>query len=307
MHQDIDSGSSFSIADIFVVAGGLVTTVLTLGIVMLLNATIEDLNIMGWYAVFIIPAGAILVGAGAGSGYGLVSWVSGRKVGGLLLATVLLIQLVAYCGAQWLEFRSLDFVHENGTPVSFFEYFDATTRSMTFTFRHSSNPTGELGIVGYLFRGLELLGFALGGLVIPGMLKAKPYCEGCRTYMRTRSIGLIPASEPARKIGKKDVEAQRLYEEAMSRSLEEGLASAKNISDAAASHDASTIRQVIETHAAEKAKIGKLLHRIEISLSACPRCHDGLIALQLHSGHGDKIQTRELARTPITAAVTRSL
>ncbi len=176
MHQDIDSGSSFSIADIFVVAGGLVTTVLTLGIVMLLNATIEDFNIMGWYAVFIIPAGAILVGAGAGSGYGLVSWVSGRKVGGLPLATVLLIQLVAYCGAQWLEFRSLDFVHENGTPVSFFEYFDATTRSMTFTFRHSSNPTGELGILGYLFRGLELLGFALGGLVIPGMLKAKPYC-----------------------------------------------------------------------------------------------------------------------------------
>ena len=49
--------------------------------------------------------------------------------------------------------------------VDFFKYFDVTTRSMTFKLMRSQTPTGSLGILGYLFRLLELAGFSLGRIV----------------------------------------------------------------------------------------------------------------------------------------------
>jgi hypothetical protein len=294
-------------SDLVVVLIGLVTTLIALGGVYALNLFTDDLNLMGLYIVFVIPAGAIMVGIVAGSGYGIMSWFTGRKVGGGLLVAVLVLQILAYGAAQWVEFKSLQLVYENGEPVSFFDYFDHVTRSMTFSSRHSSTESSALGAWGYLFRLLELAGFALGGLVIPAALRTKPYCERCRTYMRTRTLVWLPAAVPTRKIPKKDTGAQLEYEQEMKQAFEQGMELAKGVTEAAASADAAFIRNTVDRHAGDKKQILKLLHRIEVKLSACPSCDNGLLVCVLSSGFGDSIQTQNLAEQPVTAGLVQSL
>lgn len=302
-----NGGSNFQFSDVFVLAGGMVTTAATLGAVYWLAYAQDGFEIMGWYVLFIVPAGAIAAGAAAGSGYGLVSWLNGRKVGGSLLVALLLFQVAAYSAAQWIEFRSLHLVYETGRPVSFVDYFDLTTRSMVFSLRDARAATGQLGVFGYIFRFLELAGFALGGLAIPHLLRSKPYCEHCRRYMRTRSIGLLPAAIPVRKVKRKDLEGKKAYEEEAARALEAGLAEAGSLVEAAGNQDATTVRGILEKHAGDRKRIKKLMHRIEVTLSACARCHDGLIACKMMSGQGKKLVTKQLASHAVTAGLAGAI
>src|SRR5687768_4809231 len=115
-----------------VILGGLVTSFLALAVVWFISAANEEFHIMGWYAMYIIPAGAICVGIVAGSGYCLVSWLRGVKINGVLLWSVLALQLLVYIEAQYLEYRLYQPVFPDGRRVPFTTYFDLTTRSMSF-------------------------------------------------------------------------------------------------------------------------------------------------------------------------------
>jgi hypothetical protein len=48
--------------------------------VYLLATNTKDFNIMGWYANYVLPIGALLVGLVASSGYGIASWITGQKI-----------------------------------------------------------------------------------------------------------------------------------------------------------------------------------------------------------------------------------
>src|SRR5688572_5840866 len=150
---------------VFVIQTGLITTAIALGLVYWLSHATE-FNPMGFYVKFIIPLGAIAVGALAGAGYGLASSWTGAKIGRGLLLTVMALLIAAYFTAQYIEFREMDLVYEDtGQPVSFIDYFHATTVNMTFTSTRSGAQEGEpLGMWGYAFRLLEIGGFVLGGL-----------------------------------------------------------------------------------------------------------------------------------------------
>jgi hypothetical protein len=290
-----------------VIAGGVASTAVCLLIVYLLANFVEGFEVMGWYVWFIIPVGAALVGIGAGSGYGLVSWLTGRKVGGGLLFAVLLIQIVSYCAAQWIEFKSYDLVYDNGEAVTFFEYHDTVTRSTTFTSRHSDDPSKPIGRLGYVFRILELAAFALGGLLIPLLLRAKPYCEDCRTYMKTRTLGMIPASIDKRKIPKGDTHAQAAYEAELEEAFQRGLSSVEALGEAATKQDASVIREIVREHSGQLKETGKLLHRIRVAVSECPDCSSGILRCEMLSGQGDKLETQELFATPVSSGVVQAL
>src|SRR5678815_2792706 len=80
----------------FVLQCGIVTSVLALAGVYWLGRNTTDFHIMGWYANYVIPAGALIVGLVAGSGYGIASWFSGVRISRGLLWTVLLLQTGAY-------------------------------------------------------------------------------------------------------------------------------------------------------------------------------------------------------------------
>lgn len=294
-------------SEILVIAGGILTTVLSLGGVYWLANHVEDYQIMGWYILYLLPAGAMIAGMAAGSGYGITSWVTGKKVGGGLIAAILVVQVAGYCAAQWIEFKSYDLVYESGETVDFLDYYDATTQSMAFTERYSDTPSEPLGVVGYLFRFLELVAFALGGLLIPILLRSKPYCEVCYSYMKTRSIGLIPAAVTKRKALRKVVGEQKTHKEEMEEAFQNGLAESEGLAQAAQSNDSAGIREVLIRNLGSKKETGKLFHRIQIELSHCPKCSSGQLSCYMQSGHGKNIDKQEIFAKAVSAGVVKEL
>ncbi len=183
-----------------VLYSGLATSALALLGVHLLNVYATDFNIMGWYADYLIPVGALLVGVAAASGYGLASWLTGVKISHSLLWAVMLIQLLVYFAAQYIEFSHPAYlIHRDGRPVGFFEYYNFMARSFAWKHEHDGGSGEPLGIYGYFFRFLEIAGFVGGGLIVPAALRKTPYCQACRRYMRTRALSTIAASVPAKK------------------------------------------------------------------------------------------------------------
>src|SRR5438093_2010821 len=116
-----------------VLAAGLSTTTLALFGSWAINKYGGE-NIMGWYADYVIPVGALLIGLVASCGYGIASWVSGVKIRGGLLALILSLQVFAYFSAHYIEFRSQGpLVHrDTGAPVTFPEYFHFSTTSLAW-------------------------------------------------------------------------------------------------------------------------------------------------------------------------------
>jgi len=136
-----------------VILSGLATTALALGGIYVLDVSASDFHIMGWYADYVLPVGAVIVGVAASSGYGLASWFSGVKITKNLLWMVLGLQLAAYFAAEYVEFKNLHLIHRiDNSPVGFFEYYDAVARA--FAWKQENGSSGEpLGIWGYFFRG----------------------------------------------------------------------------------------------------------------------------------------------------------
>ncbi len=93
----------------YLLLSGMATAALTLLLVYWANVY-GHFNIMGWHLDYIIPAGAMLVGIMAGSGYGLFCWISGIKIPRGLLWAIILLQCVAYVAAEYIAFEQLHLV-----------------------------------------------------------------------------------------------------------------------------------------------------------------------------------------------------
>lgn len=277
-----------------VIVGGVATSFLALAGVWLLGAMVEDFNIMGWYAMGILPAGAIFVGMVAGLGYSLVSWWRGVKITGLLLCSVLVLQVLVYAEAQFLEFRAIEPLNEDGTPMSFSTFYDLTTRSMTFSKRGGGGAGAPLGGWGYVFRALELVGFAVGGLIPAAALLSKPFCENCQVYMKTKSQGLLPAGIVPRKIKKADTTGQQAYEAELKASLENGFAQMEKALEHATQTDAQGFRALMTLHKAQQKEIQKQTARIEVQLNYCPQCHGGHLRTIMQAGQGEEMSQEDL-------------
>src|SRR5205823_6167017 len=90
----------------------------------------------------------------------------------------------------------------------FWRMFHERAINWTWKKQYSSDTGGEpLGKAGYFFKLLGLVGFAGGGLIIPGILGAHPYCDLCERYMHVRTLAILPAGAAARKVSKKDAAA----------------------------------------------------------------------------------------------------
>ncbi len=269
-----------------VILGGLATTALTLSGVYLLNAHSEDFQVMGFYVNYIIPAGAILVGFAASSGYGVGSWLAGIKVSGSLLLSIMALQVGAYFAGQYIEFRSLGLFYEDGTAVGFASWFHWSAVSFGWV-QDDGSPGAPLGMWGYGLRALEIAGFAGGSLLGPAALRSKAYCEACSRYMKVRREALIPASVPARKIKKKDVEAQLSHDREQQAALEEAMAAAQSLGEMASSGDSAGFRALLTERAGDPKAAARLPARLWLQLSSCPACHCGQYKALLMQGEHD--------------------
>ena len=291
----------------FVLLCGLATTALTLLGVYVLDRAAEDFHIMGWYANYILPVGAIVVGVAASSGYGLASWFSGIKITRGLLWSVLGLQLLAYFVAQYIEFSGLHLVHRvSGERVGFVEYYDLTARS--FAWKQDNGKAGEpLGIWGYAFRLLEVVGFAGGGLIIPVVMRGVPYCQSCQRYMRTQPLVMLPGSVPARKVKKSDLAGTAAYEAEQGKAFEDGKQTWETLRQFGAGGKGTEFQaKLAELQLGSKAAT-KLPRRFSVKLIRCKRCSSGWLNAQVLTGQGKQLKTAEFARLDLAPEFVRSV
>lgn len=263
-----------------VTAAGAATTLIALAVVFALAHDGE--NVMGWYANYVIPAGALLVGFGAASGYGIAAWFTGIKMTRRLIWSVVGQLLLSYFIAQYEEYRHWV---PNG-EIGFWAWFDAVTRAFSFA-SHDGTPGSPFGAAGYAMRALEIGGFVLGGFAVPAALRSKPYCDPCRTYRRTKRIALMPGGFTG----------------------DSGAEGFTAIYTAAAAVDRKAFEQAILRYGPLKAQreSNKARSRIGINAVRCPRCAAGSLAAHRIEGHGNRARRFPLPSQPLTGDAMRAL
>ena len=169
---------------------GLGTSALVLWLVDLLNA--RDVNIMGWYANGIIPAGALLVGMGSGVGYALGARFLNVKLSRPFLLGMITTGLLDYVAAQGVTYANLiESHHISADRYSFFAYLQDICENMRFTRSGSGEAGAPLGWIGYIYKALEMAGFSFGTMVPCAILYGMPYCHGCQAYLKNHAAGRI--------------------------------------------------------------------------------------------------------------------
>jgi hypothetical protein len=288
-----------------VLGAGVTTTAIALFIVSVIDRATEGTSVMGFYGDF-IPIGAIGVGFAAGSGYGLAAWWLNRRVSAGLYVAVGLLQIGAYFVAQYEDYRQAHPVYvDTNEPVSFTTYFDATTRSFTFTSQHDRTPGKPLGAWGYLLRCAEIAGFGLGGILVPLLLSRKAYCNSCSVYMRTKSLGWLPAGTNPKKIKKKDVEAAAAYEKANADTYDQAMATVAELGALSGAGRRAELDAAFIPHKPQFRAYQKLTCRMAVSLSTCPVCQRGKLTATAVRGQGKYIKRVNVAEFAYEPEVTQ--
>jgi hypothetical protein len=235
--------------------------------------------VMGWHYLYVIPYGAMMVGAVAGCGYFFAGYLAGLRVRHLVFWLILLIQILAFFAGQYVEFLSLGPLVEipSRKPVGFFRFFHLVTISLRF-----SGESEPLGLGGYWIRAMELGGFVLTSVVWLAFLGGSNYCHLCSRYLERRLLALIPASAP---YPKELDEASKAQFEAQSAVLmeraEERLA---QLDQLAADGNVAEFLTEIQHEREEGKGAAKLPTRIRMEISFCPNCYAGELAQVVQVG-----------------------
>jgi len=297
-----------------VVLAGMLTTALALAAVWWLDNNTTDFNIMGWYADYILPVGALLVGAAAGSGYGVASYLTGFRIRRGLLLTVLALQLTGYAAAQYLEFRTLTregpLIDAEGQTLTFARFYHLRAVSFAWKDRHSDGSGKPLGSWCYFFVGLGVLGFVAGGVIAPAILMKKPYCERCELYMRSRTLALVPASIRHRRVSKRDADAQAAYAKEQEQAASAAGDVLSKVGALAGRGDAHGIKSALASYPARGGyarRAGRLPTRLRVGLVHCRQCSAGYLQPAMITGQGRGIRVRALDRMAMPDGTARAI
>jgi len=174
---------------------GIATSVLTIFAVKWGNA--HDFYPMGWFVNGILPAGAILIGIVSGVGYAAGSRLLHVKLGGWFLALMFATGVIDYFAVQYLTYTSvIDAARVPSEAYPFIDYLRDNAEQMSFRDRHDRNQHGSpLGLWGYCFRLLIVLGFAIGAMIPSLVVFGMKYCHRCQVYLRNHRIGYFRSPE----------------------------------------------------------------------------------------------------------------
>jgi hypothetical protein len=297
-----------------VLQGGAFTSVLALLGIYWLNKNTTDFHIMGWYANYVIPVGAILVGVVAGSGYGLASWFTGVRISRRLLLAVLVLQTGAYLAAEFVEYRDVRkqlvqrgiVLQKTGKPPTFLQYYDLKARTFAWKKDNGKGAGKPLGGWGYVFVLLGAAGFVLSGLIAPAVLFAVPYCDSCQRYMTSKVLGVLPASVPAKKIAKNDKAAQEEHAREQTEAAARADEVIARLREAITAGNVDVVKQELAAAGSMKTN-NKLRQRVEISLTWCKGCEGGRITPTVISGSGEKTMRVALEPAAVTPEFVRGI
>jgi len=280
-----------------VLAAGLLSTALALAGVWALSRFAGE-NAMGWYVDYVLPAGAILVGLVASSGFGVGAWTTGTKVTGFLLFGVAVILVGGYCAAQYIEFRLLfphGIVGRNGAELGFLDFYDVVTRN--FAWVEHGEKGSPLGAWGYALRVGEIVGFCGGGLAIPILMRKLPYCRACGVYMRSPVVALLPAGIAPKRVAKKKVQELADREAQANAAYGRAQTGLGRLFAAAKMGDAAAFTAIVaeEGPLSRRRAAGKLTARVEVKVVHCARCAAGELRASVMTGQGKQLKVTPLA------------
>lgn len=171
-------------SDLAISLCGLVTTAVTVAALVFMELE-WDFAFYSLLHFFVIPTGAIISGAGAASGYYFGALLLHTKPTIRILLNMMLISVLAYFSINYVLYSMLEV---DGVAVStliaFSEFLDLLLTNMSMSIGRETSGTGELGSLGYVVVLLQIVGFALGGLVVYIFLRKKPYCDHCNKYFK---------------------------------------------------------------------------------------------------------------------------
>ena len=176
---------------IIVTLMGLLTFAATVvGVVVIERLTGFNLFTLSFWVV--IPAGALLCGAAAASGFYFGSLWTHTRPTPFTLIGMLLIAAFAQISIYYAEYRTftLDDGQMASDVVTFGQYLDAYLSTMHMRVgRGAQVDTGEMGSFGYFVAVLQFVAFILGGIAMFIFLWTYPTCETCTRYLRTLAKG----------------------------------------------------------------------------------------------------------------------
>jgi Zn finger protein HypA/HybF involved in hydrogenase expression len=159
-------------------------------------------NLFGLTFWFVVPLGAMIVGAIAASGAIVAARLFDIRPSvwqGIISATIIgaATMLLIY----FLEYNALEV---RGTKirklVDFWTYVDLSLTKSHMRLGRSSQDLGEAGDLGYLFMLLKLGGFVLGAFFIFTLIRGMAACPRCGAYfktVRTKKSSNLPIEEAA--------------------------------------------------------------------------------------------------------------
>jgi len=170
---------------ILVASFGATTSLLT-GIILGLIEFYTGYAIYSWMFWFIIPAGALLSGFAAASGYYVGAMSFNQRPAGGVLFNMIAASVSAFFVVHYIPYFMLEV---DGIRVkdaiTFLQYLDLVIRHTSLSFVRGGQSTGELGgALGYAFTVLQLVGFSVGGFAVFGWLSQNPYCDKCSRYLK---------------------------------------------------------------------------------------------------------------------------
>ncbi|ARQ08538.1 hypothetical protein NXC12_CH00446 [Rhizobium etli] len=165
---------------------GIATFLLTVIAVVAVNQ-FTDFNFFTLSFFVVVPAGALLCGAAAASGYYFGSLLFHTRPTVLILIQILVVAAIAQFAIYYGEYRLLDLGNGRmaSDVVSFSEYLDIYLSHTSLRVGRAGTNTGDIGDYGRILAFIQFLGFVVGGVSVWLMLRVYPVCEKCGRYLRT--------------------------------------------------------------------------------------------------------------------------
>lgn len=134
----------------------------------------------------VLPAGALITGAAAASGYYFSSLLFHTRPTWVMLVQVVVVAAMSMVAIYYAEYAT--YTLEDGTRVAdfvpFLDYLQVYVTSTEMFVGRGHVNTGKVGDFGYVLTGIEFLGFTAGGVFVWLMLRQQAVCVKCGRYVR---------------------------------------------------------------------------------------------------------------------------
>lgn len=197
---------------------GLISAIVAIVLAVGVNS-LFSFDLTSFTLFFIVPVGAIFIGAIACWGYYFGLLKSNLKITKVNKLIGVLLALLTFLGTQFGVYMTtyvdddgiinnkMEGVHisecfieeSTGEPINFISFTKIMVESQTISFSNRGRNLFEVEgnpIVNWIFFGINVIGMIIGSLVVRTLVMgSKKYCDDCKKYMKQKNINKYSAND----------------------------------------------------------------------------------------------------------------